>query len=100
MLSAFFVEEEGTWRSLRGVGEVIADYGLFCSLYVDRGSHYFHTPRAGGKVNKDNPTQFGRALQQLGIDLIPAYSPEARGRSERLFGTLQGDCRRSWRCIK
>ena len=90
ILSAFFVEEEGTWSSLRGVEEVIADHGLFCSLYVDRGSHYFHTPKAGGKVDKDNPTQFGRALQQLGIDLIPAYSPEARGRSERLFGTLQG----------
>ena len=90
ILSAFFVEEEGTWSSLRGVEEVITEYGLFCSLYVDRGSHYFHTPKAGGKVDKDNPTQFGRALQQLGIDLIPAYSPEARGRSERLFGTLQG----------
>ena len=90
ILSAFFVEEEGTWSSLRGVEEVIAKYGLFCSLYVDRGSHYFHTPKAGSKVDKDNPTQFGRALNQLGIDLIPAYSPEARGRSERLFGTLQG----------
>lgn len=90
MLSAFFVEEEGTWSSLQGVGEVITTYGLFCSLYVDRGSHYFHTPKAGGKVDKENPTQFGRAMQQLGIDLIAAYSPEARGRSERLFGTLQG----------
>ena len=90
ILSAFFVEEEGTWSSLQGVSEVIADHGLFCSLYVDRGSHYFHTPKAGGKVDKNNPTQFGRAMQQLGIDLIPAYSPEARGRSERLFGTLQG----------
>jgi transposase len=90
ILSAFFVEEEGTWSSLRGVSEVISQHGLFCSLYVDRGSHYFHTPKAGGKVDKHNPTQFGRALQQLGIELIPAYSPEARGRSERLFGTLQG----------
>lgn len=90
ILSAFFVEEEGTWSSLRGVSEVIERYGLFCSLYVDRGSHYFHTPKTGGRVDKDNPTQFGRAMQQLGIDLIPAYSPEARGRSERLFGTLQG----------
>ena len=90
ILSAFFVEQEGTWSSLRAVEEVIAEHGLFCSLYVDRGSHYFHTPKAGGKVDKTNPTQFGRALAQLGIDLIPAYSPEARGRSERLFGTLQG----------
>ena len=90
ILSAFFVEEEGTWSSLQGVSEVIAEHGLFCSLYVDRGSHYFHTPKAGGKVDKNTPTQFGRAMAQLGIDLIPAYSPEARGRSERLFGTLQG----------
>ena len=71
------------------LGEVIAARGLFCSLYADRGSHYWHTPEAGGKVDKDNPTQVGRALNQLGIELIPAYSPEARGRSERMFGTLQ-----------
>ena len=55
----------------------------------DRAAHYWHTPKAGGKVDKDNPTQVGRALQQLGIELIAAYSPEARGRSERMFGTLQ-----------
>ncbi len=63
--------------------------GLFCSLYADRASHYWHTPEAGGKVDRDNPTQVGRALAQLGIELIPAYSPEARGRSERMFATLQ-----------
>ena len=63
--------------------------GLFCSLYTVGTSHYWHTPAAGGKVDKDNPTQVGRALQQLGIELIAAYSPEARGRSERMFGTLQ-----------
>ena len=63
--------------------------GLFCSLYADRAAHYWHTPEAGGKVDKDNPTQVGRALAQLGIELIAAYSPEARGRSERMFGTLQ-----------
>ena len=63
--------------------------GLFCSLYADRASHYWNTPEAGGKVDKDTPTQVGRALAQLGIELIPAYSPEARGRSERMFGTLQ-----------
>ena len=87
--SAFFVDEEGTLSSFEGVRQVITTRGLFCSLYVDRGSHYFKTPEAGGKVDKNNPTQFGRALRQLGIDLIPAYSPEARGRSERMFGTLQ-----------
>lgn len=87
--SGFFVEEEGTMSSFQGLGEVIAEHGLFCSLYADRASHYWHTPVAGGKVDRDNPTQVGRALAQLGIELIPAYSPEARGRSERLFGTLQ-----------
>ena len=87
--SAFFVNEEGTMSTFRALNEVIVRHGLFCSLYVDRGSHYFHTPLAGGKVDKTNPTQVGRALNQLGIELIPAYSPEARGRSERMFGTLQ-----------
>ena len=88
--SMLFVEEEGTASSLRGVREVIEQRGLFSSFYSDRGSHYWHTPEAGGKVDKDNPTQFGRALKQLGIDMIAAYSPEARGRSERAFGTHQG----------
>lgn len=87
--SAFFVDEEGTMSTFRALNEVIVRHGLFCSLYVDRGSHYWHTPQAGGKVDKTNPTQVGRALNQLGIELIPAYSPEARGRSERMFGTLQ-----------
>ena len=87
--SAFFVEEEGTMSSFRALREVIRERGLFCSLYADRASHYWHTPEAGGKVDRDNPTQVGRALQRLGIELIPAYSPEVRGRSERMFGTLQ-----------
>ena len=88
--SMFFVEEEGTFSSFRGVGDVIVARGLFCSFYSDRGSHYWNTPEAGGKVDKENPTQFGRAMKQLGIDMIPAYSPQARGRSERAFGTHQG----------
>lgn len=88
--SAFFAEEEGTWSSFQGVQEVIEKHGLFCSLYTDRGSHYFYTPEVGGKVDLHRPTQFARAMKQLGVDLIPAYSPEARGRSERMFGTLQG----------
>ena len=87
--SAFFVDEEGTMSSFRALGEVIGARGLFCSLYADLASHYWHTPEAGGAVDKDKPTQVGRALRQLGIELIPAYSPEARGRSERMFGTLQ-----------
>ena len=88
--SMFFVEEEGTASSFRGVQDVIAARGLFSSFYSDRGSHYWHTPEADGKVDRDKLTQFGRAMKQLGIDMIPAYSPEARGRSERAFGTHQG----------
>jgi transposase len=87
--SAFFVEEESTWSSFQGVKEVILKQGLFCSLYTDRGSHYWTTNEAGGRVNQAMLTQFGRAMQQLGIEMIPAYSPEARGRSERMFGTMQ-----------
>lgn len=71
------------------VVESDGERGLFCSLYADRASHYWHTPDAGGTVDKDKPTQVGRALRQLGIEPIAAYSPEARGRSERMFGTLQ-----------
>lgn len=88
--SMFFVEEEGTQSSFQGIREVIENHGVFASLYTDRGSHYWYTPEAGGKVDKENPTQFGRAMRQLGIEMIPAYSPEARGRSERAFGTHQG----------
>ena len=88
--SAFLVDEEGTMSSFAGAAEVIRQFGLFNSLYTDRGSHYWHTAKVGGKVDRDNPTQFHRAMSQLGIDMIPAYSPEARGRSERAFGTLQG----------
>ena len=87
--SAFLVDEEGTASSFRGVREVVAKHGLFCSLYTDRGSHYFHTPEGGGPVSKTVLTQFGRALKQLGIEHIAAYSPQARGRSERTFETLQ-----------
>lgn len=87
--SGFFVEEEGTWSSFRGVRETIEQRGLFCSFYSDRGSHYWSTAQSGGKVDKANPTQFGRALDELGIERMAAYSPQARGRSERLFRTLQ-----------
>ena len=87
--SLFLVEQEGTASSLRGVREVIERHGMFCSLYTDRGSHYFETPSAGGRVSKTVLTQVGRALKQLGIEHIAAYSPQARGRSERAFLTLQ-----------
>jgi transposase len=89
LYSAFLVDEEGTASSFRGLREVVARHGLFCSLYTDRGSHYFFTPEAGGKVSKTVLTQVGRALSQLGIEHIAAYSPQARGRSERVFHTLQ-----------
>ncbi len=88
--SMFFTEEESTASSFQGVKETIEKKGLFCSFYSDRGSHYWLTPEAGGKVDKQRLTQFGRAMKQLGIEMIPAYSPEARGRSERMFRTHQG----------
>ena len=88
--SMFFCNQEGPSSSFHGLGQTIARYGLFASLYTDRGSHYFTTPEAGGKVDKVNLTEVGRALKQLGIGHIAAYSPEARGRSERAFQTHQG----------
>jgi len=87
--SAILVEQEGTASSFLGLAETIAKKGLFRALYTDRGSHYFHTPKAKGPVDKTKLTQVGRALQQLGITHIPSYSPEARGRMERVFGTVQ-----------
>jgi transposase len=87
--SAFLLEEEGTASTFRALMEVFGAHGLPLSLYTDRGSHYFHTPEAGGPVDRDNPTQVGRALAHLGVEHIAAYSPEARGRSERMFRTLQ-----------
>ncbi len=87
--SALLVPEEGTSSSFAGLLEVFEAHGLPCSLYTDRGSHYFYTPKVGGAVERRVVTQVGRALAQLGIEHIAAYSPEARGRSERAFRTLQ-----------
>ena len=87
---AQLVEEESTRTVMTGVREVIERKGLFCTLYSDRGSHFYYTPKAGEPVDKGRPTQFGRALKELGIQTIAAYSPQARGRSERSFGTWQG----------
>jgi len=87
--SAFLVEEEGTASTFRALLEVVGRHGLPLSLYTDRGSHYFRTDEAGGKVDRGHLTQVGRALAHLGIEHIAAYSPEARGRSERMFRTLQ-----------
>ena len=86
--SAFLVDEEGTDSTFRALREVFSEHGLPMSLYTDRGSHYFQTTKAG-EIDRDLPTQVGRALDQLGVEHIAAYSPQARGRSERAFGTLQ-----------
>jgi transposase len=87
--SAFLCQEEDTMSSFQGLLDVTLAHGLPSSFYTDRGSHYFLTPEVGGKVDKTRPTQVGRALAKLGVNHIAAYSPEARGRSERMFGTLQ-----------
>src|SRR5215472_2892384 len=87
---AQLVEEESTGTVMAALREVIEREGLFCALYSDRGSHFWLTPKAGGKVDPYRLTQVGRALRELGMQMIPAYSPQARGRSERNFGTWQG----------
>jgi len=87
---AQLVEEESTATVMAGLKEVIERKGVFCALYSDRGSHFWLTPKVGGKVDYHRRTQVGRALHELGVQMIPAYSPEARGRSERNFGTWQG----------
>jgi len=87
---AQLVEEESTATVMAGLRNVIENKGMFCSLYSDRASHFFVTPKAGEAVDKERLTQVGRALKELGIEMIPAYSPQARGRSERGFGTWQG----------
>ena len=87
---AQLVEEESTRTVMAGLREVIETQGLFCALYSDRGSHFFVTVKAGEKVDKRRLTQVGRAMKELGVQMIPAYSPQARGRSERSFGTWQG----------
>jgi len=87
---AQLVEEESTATVMTALREVIERKGAFCALYSDRASHFFHTAKAGQPVDRSRPTQVGRALAELGIQMIPAYSPQARGRSERSFGTWQG----------
>jgi len=87
---AQLVEEESTGTVMAALQEVVERKGLFCALYSDRGSHFWLTPKAGEAVDPHRLTQVGRALRELGIGMIPAYSPQARGRSERNFGTWQG----------
>src|ERR1700691_4826636 len=87
---AQLVEEEATGTVLAGLKEVVEHQGVFCALYSDRGSHFWLTPKAGEAVDHHRLTQVGRAMRELGVRMIPAYSPQARGRSERSFGTWQG----------
>jgi len=87
---AQLVEEESTPTAMAALKHVVETKGVFCTLYSDRGSHFWQTPKAGGKVDRQQLTQVGRALRELGIQMIPAYSPEARGRCERAFATWQG----------
>jgi transposase len=87
---AQLVEEEGTRTLMPAVREVIEERGIFCALYSDRASHFFVTPKAGGKVDENQVTQLGRALKEVGTQMIPAYSPQARGRMERSYRTWQG----------
>lgn len=87
---AQLVEEESTRTVMTGLRKVVETKGLFCALYSDRGSHFFVTGKAGEKVDKHRLTQVGRAMKELGVQMIAAYSPQARGRSERSFGTWQG----------
>jgi Homeodomain-like domain len=87
---AQLVEDESTLTVMAGLKEGIETKGIFCALYSDRGSHFWWTPKAGGKIDPHRLTQVGRALRELGVQMIPAYSPQARGRSERNFSTWQG----------
>src|SRR5205807_5561236 len=87
---AQLTEEESTVTVMAGLQEVVERKGVFCALYSDRGSHFWFTPKAGGRVDRQHLTQVGRSMKELGVQMIAAYSPQARGRSERNFGTWQG----------
>jgi hypothetical protein len=87
---AQLAQEETTATVMTGLRAVMERKGVFCSLYSDRGAHFWYTPKTGGKVDRQRPTQVGRAMQELGVQMIAAYSPQARGRSERCFSTWQG----------
>ncbi len=84
------VPQESTLTCMRVLREVIGKQGLFSELYTDRASHFTYTPKAGEGPSKTVKTQLGRALDQCNVLLILGRSPEARGRSERMWRTLQG----------
>jgi transposase len=87
---ARFVEQESTESVMAALRSVVESQGVFCSLYSDRASHFVFTPAGATKPDRSVRTQVGRALGQLGIELIHANSPQARGRCERSYRTLQG----------
>jgi transposase len=89
VLHAALYATESTHSVMRALAAVFRTQGLPMALYTDRASWAFHTPTARGAVDKRQLTQVGRALHRLGIEHIPAYSPQARGRSERLNRTFQ-----------
>jgi transposase len=90
LLYAQLWAQETMLAVMSGLAQVIRTDGLPMALYTDRAGWAFVTPKATGPVDKTRLTQVGRALHQLGIEHIPAYSPQARGRSERMNRTLQG----------
>jgi len=89
-LEGRLVDAETTKNCMLVMKSVVEKYGIPAQLYTDRHSVYWYTNKAGGKVDTSNLTQFGRAMDELGVEMIPGYSPQARGRSERWNGTWQG----------
>lgn len=90
LLYAQLWPQESTQAVLTALREVVEGHGIPASIYTDRASWAFQTPKAGAAVSKTHLTQVGEVLKRLGIEHIPSYSPQARGRSERMNGTLQG----------
>jgi transposase len=90
VLYAQLWREESTGAVLAALRQVVETHGIPAGLYTDRASWAFETPKAGMAVSKTHLTQVGEVLKRLGIEHIPSYSPQARGRSERMNGTLQG----------
>ena len=94
--SAFLVDEEGTASTFRALREVFGRLGLPCSLYTDRGSHYFLTPKAGEKPDPRAKTQVGRALAQLGLTTSPPIRRRRAGARSAPSAPCRTGCRRNW----